>query len=207
MKFFKFGLIAILALGTGLACPGSDGHEGHEGHENHEDHDSHEKHESRRGEDGPAAEEDRHAEAASADDDHDHGHGDESGGSTGLGMAVRAADETTGIELAPAAIARLNIQTTPLRSFQAPSNSEFSIPRQALIRYEDRAQIFVQTGTRLRPVDVRVLADSGDRVRIKTSGSADVGGLKNVDLVTRHAPLVRLAYLEAFGASGSGHGH
>lgn len=204
MKFFKFGLIAILALGTGLGCPGSNVHEDHG---DHGDREGHEKHDSRRGEDSPVSEEHRHAEAGSADDDHGHGHEDESGGSVGPGKAVRAADETTGIELAPAAIARLNIQTTPLRSFQASSTTEFLIPQQALIRYEDKAEIFVQIGTRLRPTDVRVLAASGDHVRIKTNGSAAVAGWQDAALVTRNAPFVRLAYLEAFGASGSGHGH
>lgn len=202
MKFFKFSLIAVLTLWTGLACPRSGNHEEHEEHEEHEGR----RVEAHTNEDVPAAAEHRHSEEA-APTGESHAHETESRPNAGPGMAVRAADETAGIELAPAAIARLNIQTTPLRSFQVSSITEYLIPQQALIYYEDKAAIFVQSGTRLRPTEVRVLAVYGDQVRIKTIGSVAVIGLRDAALVTHNAPFVRLAYLEAFGASGSGHGH
>ncbi|MEQ9363153.1 MAG: hypothetical protein RIF32_02865 [Leptospirales bacterium] len=214
-------LLCVFALAPlGFACPG-DSHEGSESggnqaghgatqrdeHQDHANHDGNHKddhdgdHEKER-DDGQRGH-DSHA----GHDDH-HGHG--GGQNVGPGMAVLAADEETGIELSAVALERLGAGFTPLISFAATAESfrEFLVPADAVIAFEDQTQIFLRhSNQRIRPYAVRAGARSGDLRQIRIVDPAFEGVSRDTELATRAAALVRLAYLEAFGASGSGHGH
>jgi hypothetical protein len=127
----------------------------------------------------------------------------------GPDMAVLAADEESGIELAEAAVKRLEVEFAPLRSFRtADSNNEFSIPFAALILFEDAAQVFIRSEKRIRPIRVRIVDQSEARIRIRIAEESfrSTTHTEQAELVVEQAGFVRLAYLEAFGASGSGDG-
>lgn len=153
--------------------------------------------------DGPAhddhAEHDEHREHGDHGDHDDHGHG---ATTSGPELAVRFADEATGIELAPAAVERLGLGFRSLRSYVAGDG--FVVPETAVVYSERRALVYLRSGERLRPVEVRVTGRSSDGLRLQWRGGAPEG---NPDLIIAGAPLLHLAYLTAFGATGSGHGH
>lgn len=189
MKYFRTAMALSLILAfafVGLACPGGDTNHENEEHDDHEEHEEHEEH--------------------GEHDDHGHGHG--SSQTAGPGMAVVAADEELGIELSPVALERLGVQFTPLSNFRGSDGArEFSVPTMTLVLFEDQAQIFVRDRERIRPYSIRILSRSGDRSRVRVVDPVFANLTESADLVTGEAALVRLAYLEAFGASGSGHGH
>ena len=191
MGFFKYvcrlpgSLVLVLMIaGCGGEQDDHAGHEDHNGHEEHSEHAEHSEHEDQGEHDG------HH-------DRHDH-HG--AATTSGPGMAVSFADADQGIELVPAAMERLGLEFQPLSSFAADGG--FVVPEEAVVFSERRALIYLRMGERLRPFEVSASADAGKR-RIQLNQGVPV----DAELVSSGSALLHLAYLTAFGATGSGHGH
>ena len=128
-------------------------------------------------------------------DDHDN-HG--SHNSYGTDMAVLEADEHTGIVLADRAI-----ETCEIRFSDPGQYGPESIPGEARVYVGYATLVYVQKQSRIFPVLLE--GNPGAKIQaLKRPGELDFSNLR---LVVKNADLVHLALLEAFGASGSGHGH
>ena len=133
---------------------------------------------------------------------HDHGsedaHADEKSASVGPGLAILEAHETRGIRLNEKAVKRLKLEFS--RVDATPKG--FEVPNGSIIGQRGETLIYVQRNDWLTMVKVDVISRSKDRAFIKSEN------LKNDEkVVSSNAGLVRLSHLEAFGASGDGHGH
>ncbi len=125
-------------------------------------------------------------------------HGDEKSASVGPGLAILEAHETRGIKLNEKAAKRLRLEFSPARA----SNKGFEVPSASVIGQRGENLLYVKRDDWLTMVKVEVLSRTKDRAFIKSEN------LKAEEQVVSHnAGLVRLSHLEAFGASGDGHGH
>ena len=115
--------------------------------------------------------------------------------------AVTKADEQKGIKLASHSINLLKIKTVLLQKF-ATNQYVYQIPKSSLVYFEDKVGIYYKRGEWYNLKGVKIHSNTGSTVAISTKY------LLNIDqLVVSGVPLLRLAHLEAFGASGEGHGH
>ena len=135
---------------------------------------------------------------AGHDGEKEGAHEDEKSASVGPGLAILEADETRGIKLNEKAVKRLRLEFSPARA----SNKGFEVPSASVIGQRGETLLYVRRDDWLTMVKVEVLSRAKDRAFIKSEN------LKAEELVvSNNAGLVRLSHLEAFGASGDGHGH
>jgi len=170
----------------------------HDEHESHADNDHHDKHDGEHDDEHSDEEHDEHNDEHNDDhhgehDGEDHG---EASGSVGPNKAILEADRETGILIAPAVMDRFKIQFRPLREFA--SGPGFLIPDRFVVRSENRRIVYIRSGGRVRPIIVGLAS---------TLLPAESKVSEDDELVVSQLPLVHLAYIEAFGASGSGHAH
>ena len=137
-----------------------------------------------------------------AHEGHDHGGHDHGGHShgpvrrTGAGMAVLMASRERGIMLSPRALETIGAEFRPSAGLRA-REAVYRIPDQAIVEHMGETELFIRRGNWILPVAAR-------RVR----GGAQSALVRNDDeIAIEGAALLRLAYIEAFGASGTGHGH
>ncbi len=156
----------------------------HAGHKVHDDDDKHAEHDD-------LDKEEKHPE-------HDkHGHSDVS-----TKKAVIKTDEKKGIQLSPEAEKTIGLKMVPLNRYNAGGKKRFKIPASSLVRHEFDRSCYLQSGPWYRPEKIRILENRKGFLQV------EIPGARNKDkLVVAGAPLLRLSYLEAFGASGHGHGH
>lgn len=176
-------------------------HDEHNGHDDHNDEAHHDGHDDEAHHDDHDGHDDEH---------HDHGDHHHAPRSVGEGMAVIAADEELGVELAPAALERLGVRFGFLQDYRRPGGAErdYRVPADCVVFFENDAWIFLRDANRrVRPYSVRVAPRAGTSRDLTIIDSNFASSQLQSELVIVAAPLVRLAYLEAFGASGSGHGH
>ena len=198
-----------------ISCSESDKSNKHQNHiekHDHSDHDSeehsgkHEKDHSDESHDKDHADKDSHDEEShkkEEDSEHDesdeHGHHGES--KFGKGKAVTKADENKGIQLADHTIDLLKIKTKPLGKYKTGENT-YKLPKSSLVYFENQVGVYYRRDNWYNLHNVKIRSKHHNLVSITAKT------LKATDkLVTSGAPLLRLAHLEAFGASGEGHGH
>lgn len=135
------------------------------------------------------------------DGEHHDKHG---GGEFGPTHGVRHYNEDKGIVLGKEAIERLGVRFTQVRKLRRRGRY-YRLPAQAVIEEENMTGIYVRSPGRQKPrlkfTPVRLIANHGDMATIDARLNYDQS------IVTQSAALVRLAELNAAGASGTGHGH
>lgn len=149
---------------------------------------------------------DEDARASAHENEHEDAHGHAEHANAGPDRAVLAADEASGIVLADAAVRRLGLRFEALAKWRSGASHDYLIPADCLVYHEEGVQVFVRRRDRIRPQPVRILERRGTHTLVRWPADAPPPAA-DAELVTNGASLVRLAYLEAFGASGSGHGH
>ncbi|MCP4137405.1 MAG: hypothetical protein GY754_40940, partial [bacterium] len=134
-------------------------------------------------------------------DDHDAEDGHEEQSNVGEGKAVTKADEKLGIQLSDRALKTIGVQTRPVSKIKALKGNRYQVPAASLVYYEDKAAVYIKRDGWYTLVNCSTVTSGGKTAII----SARLR--RNDHLVTAGAALLRLAHLEAFGASGHGHGH
>ena len=131
-------------------------------------------------------------------DSHGHSHsGHGQSRNTGKDMAIIEADESRGIILAAKAIETCNIR------FSTPGAYGLEeLPATSHVRTGQAILVYVRISNRIFPVLISGTIDGIPGLRSK--GEVPFA---EVEVVILNADLTHLGYLEAFGASGSGHGH
>lgn len=129
------------------------------------------------------------------------GHGHDEDGKSGEKKAVTKADEQKGIQLAHHVGKLLRIKTNPIRAY-ASGKYTFRVPKTSLVYFEDKTGVYYKRNNWYNLEHVKSYGRKGNTILISTRHL-----LKTDQLVTIGVPLLRLAHLEAFGASGEGHGH
>lgn len=131
---------------------------------------------------------------------HVHNDEQEGGKEFGPGKGVIEYEADRGIVLDPLAFKRLQVALTPVSSLQR-KGTHWVVPQSALIEDENDKGVYIKSGKWLQFVPVKLIS--------KKTMTAEVSGpfLKAEAIVTQSAALVRLAELNAAGASGEGHGH
>jgi hypothetical protein len=135
-------------------------------------------------------------------DEHGHAHGEEAheeeaSPSVGPGKAIEEANETRGIRLSEKALKRLKLG----RKLISGASSLLNVPKTALVLERGQSFVYVERDGWLTRVLVTISKSDSLSAHVK-------GDLKNGEtVITEGSGLVRLAHLEAFGASGDGHGH
>lgn len=118
------------------------------------------------------------------------------------GTAVIRASKKQGIQLSAKAQKTIGIRLQPLTQQKKSTGNEYLVPRQSLVYYEHSVGLYLKRGNWFNLQAVTVIRQNKKNIRIKAAL------LKPGDLIViKGAPLLRLAHLEAFGASGHGHGH
>jgi len=140
-------------------------------------------------------------ETGHKDDDGDHD-GHDHNESSGTGKAVLKADEKKGIQLSEKALETIGIKVKILSRFRAGAANRYNVPSASLVYYEDKSGIYIRRGPWFNLIDVKIIKKGRKITTIRTSGAA-MGDL----IVVHGSALMRLAQLEAFGASGHGHVH
>ena len=122
-------------------------------------------------------------------------------GNYGKGMAVTVADREKGIQLSLKSLRTTGIATASLSIYRI-AGSRYRVPNEALIHYEDRTEIYLLRDGWFMPSPVTAVHETAGISIITISAP------KATDrIVIKKTAIVRLAQLEAFGASGHGHGH
>ncbi len=135
------------------------------------------------------------------DEEHSDEHGHQEETKFGDGKATTKADEKKGIQLANHVIELLKIETKPLRKYSS-AKYDYRVPKSSLVYFEDNVAIYYKRENWYNLRNVKIRSERGSTVLIFTKH------LRKTDhLVINGVPLLRLAHLEAFGASGEGHGH
>ncbi|MCB1315969.1 MAG: hypothetical protein KDK27_08450 [Leptospiraceae bacterium] len=75
------------------------------------------------------------------------------------------------------------------------------VPTAAVVAFEFQYFVCVRHDDWIKPVPVRIHSHDQDYVWLRDTLTVDA------EVAINNAGLVRLAYIEAFGASGQGHGH
>ena len=188
-------VLPVLFLWVFLQCAGDEHHNGREHAGEHHHAETHET--------AKAHVTDTHSEAHTGHngkDDHDAG-GHEEPGNYGKGMAVTAGDRVKGIQLSPKALRTTGIATAPLSMYRI-AGSRYRVPDEALIHYGDRTAVYLLRDGWFMPSHVSAVQETAG-VSVIT-----ISAVKAADrIVIKKTAIVRLAHLEAFGASGHGHGH
>ena len=142
------------------------------------------------------------AEGESAHEGHDHSghdHGGHSHGSvrrTGAGMAVLMASRENGIMLSPRALETIGAEFRPSSGLRA-REAVYRVPDDAIVQHLGETELFVRRGNWIRPVTAARVRGGVESRMVRPGDEIAIEG----------AALLRLAYIEAFGASGTGHGH
>ncbi|HON80631.1 MAG TPA: hypothetical protein PK544_19220 [Spirochaetota bacterium] len=178
-----------------LQCSG----ETHHNAPDHKDEPEHaEQHETAKGHDAEQ-EKEEHTEHH-GEDEHEAGSRSEPG-NFGKDMAVTAADREKGIQLSPKALRTTGIATTPLSTYRTEGGI-FRVPKSAVIHYEEKTAVYILRDGWFLLSPVSGVHEAGNVTIIK------IPGAKTTDsIVIKKTAILRLAHLEAFGASGHGHGH
>lgn len=149
-------------------------------------------------------EEEHHDESEDNHDDeseeeHDgHAH---SGLSTDKAAVIRASKKL-GIQLSGKAQKIIGIKLKPVIHLKESAGHEFLVPRQSLVFYEHAVGLYMKRDNWFNMLNVIVIKQKKNYIHIKAPL------LRRRDfIVIKGVPLLRLAHLEAFGASGHGHGH
>ena len=71
-----------------------------------------------------------------------------------------------------------------------------------LVRHELNRSCYLKQGPWFIQKKVHVIKENRGRVEVTIPGAG-----RNDEIITAGVPLLHLAWLEAFGASGHGHGH
>ena len=128
----------------------------------------------------------------------DHGaHG--SSRNTGPDMAVLEAHKTKGIRLARSTIDTCEIGFSAIGAYNAKN-----IPPSSRIRTGEAILVYVMADNYIYPV---LMSGTLKGEEISAIRARDKVDFSRVRLVVQNSDIVHLALLEAFGASGSGHGH
>ena len=197
-------LLLSLAVAGGIVSCGHKDHnhgkeESHEGH----DHGTEDAEKTDHREADPHNHESDHTEEKDGHDDKEddhghHGHGHDDHDEEG---AITAKDEKLGIQLLPEAVETIGLKTRSLRKFRRAPGT-YVIPPQSLISYEYEEGIYIKRGPWYNLIPVKKLTRGRGGITIRSPH------LRASDhLIIEGAALLRLAHLEAFGASGDGHGH
>ena len=136
------------------------------------------------------------AKAHEVHDDHG-GHG--SSRNAGPDMAVLEAHETKGIRLAHSTVDTCEIGFSTMGAHDAKN-----IPPSSRIRTGEATLVYVMEDTYIYPV---LMSGTLKGEEISALRLRDQVDFSRVRLVVQNSDMVHLALLEAFGASGSGHGH
>lgn len=122
-------------------------------------------------------------------------------GNYGRDMAVTAASREKGIQLSPKALRTAGIISAPLGRFRTPAG-QYRLPADAVIRYEEHTAVYLLRNGWFTLSPASAGRDTGREILVSVPGASGTDRI-----VIKNAALVRLAHLEAFGASGHGHGH
>ncbi len=189
LKTTNIILLSIILIATGCSKdqhghdePKHDSHKVHDhGSKKHKDHDhGHKKHDDHKG--------------------HDHADHKETS-NAGKHLAVTKAVKEIGIQLSAASIKAIKLKTAKLSAYKI-SKTYFNIPKTALIYYEDKALVYIKRFNWFMQLDARIISKTAHWVTVNLKGIR-----ANDQLVIAATAILRLAYLEAFGASGHGHSH
>ena len=116
----------------------------------------------------------------------------------GKHRAVMRAEPERGIQLSDVAISTCGISFEPIRF----DKGRASIDPHSIVHHGFEREIYLRSGNWIRPYSVEILNRENGRLEVSVPDAP-----ASADIVHRRANIVRLAYREAFGASGSGHGH
>jgi hypothetical protein len=105
-----------------------------------------------------------------------------------------------GLLLSENAAAAIGLKT--VRISEPTGKNILQVPAGALVYYRDRVCVYIINEERFTETDVQVIKISGGTASIKISGKFKGGAV-----VTEGADILRLTFLEASGATGSGHIH
>ncbi len=130
---------------------------------------------------------------------HDVHGGDGSSRNAGPDMAVLEAHETKGIRLAHSTVDTCEIGFSTMGAYDAKN-----IPPSSRIRTGEATLVYVMEDTYIYPV---LMSGTLKGEEISALRLRDQVDFSRVRLVVQNSDIVHLALLEAFGASGSGHGH
>jgi hypothetical protein len=115
--------------------------------------------------------------------------------------AVLKSDDKKGIILSKEAVKSLQLKSQKAVFFYHDKSS-YIVPNKSLVFYEDKVCIYYKRGQWYNFSNVYIIK------RYKTKTYIRINHLKRNDLIViKGANLLRLAYLDAFGASGHGHVH
>lgn len=142
-----------------------------------------------------------------AEKEHDENHGEGHEGSSenheeheesGAKSKYVQADEKRGVRLDPVILKQFAIETARLKPL---SKRNFQVPISSLVSFEQSTGVYILRNGWYNLLPVRILKKSNRRAIIQ-------GRILPGDrVVIRGAGMLRLIHLEAFGASGEGHGH
>ena len=156
----------------------------HSSKEDHKDHDDHSSKEDHKDHDDHSSEEDHKIK------------------NFGKNMAVLNADENKGIQLSKEAIKTIALVEKKLSRYSLKKKNTYRIPINSLIFYENNVGIYLKRDKWYTFHEIRIVKRDNKNAHIVLTGKYD-----KAMLIIEGCALLRLAHLEAFGASGDGHGH
>jgi len=181
---------------------------GHDDHGKKDDHDKDDKHD----DDNHGKKDDHDKVDKHDDDDHD----DEGGSEFGPKKGVRKYEESKGIVLGKEAYRRFKVGLTSLRKLKR-RGSTYTIPLAALILEENDKGVYVKNGEFMKFIHVNVVGKNArsatvrfsycSRKQVEKANCLTSQLNRSNSIVSTSAALVRIAELNAAGASGEGHGH
>ncbi|MBX9767200.1 MAG: hypothetical protein K2X47_08015 [Bdellovibrionales bacterium] len=201
MKHLSFSSLAVVLfsclLNPGLSIGKTEKKESQESEHKHT-----ETEKEGHGDSHDEAEEHGHDESKEKHDHEDaHGedaHEEEARPSVGEGKAVVRADKRQGIQLSEESEKFLEIQYESLQT----RSSGLEVPSAALLYTMNEVGVYRRRDKWLKLVDVKVISSANGKSIVTSPDLRDQD-----QVVTTGSAIVRLADLEAFGASGDGHGH
>lgn len=122
--------------------------------------------------------------------------------SVGPDNAITEANPKHGIKIRPEIWEDLGLKTRTLSLFRK-KEKQYRIPTAAIVEFENKNIVYLLSEDRwIKEIRVQVIRKDSGYVL------AEFSPLRPDDQIfTSGLSVVRLSYLEAFGASGSGHGH
>lgn len=143
----------------------------------------------------------QHSEESSSK--HSHNETDSSGSNQNAGpqYAVLTANQEKGIQLSEQSLKICGIR------FAAPGKYKGNFPASSLVHVSGLQLVYVRKGDWIFPVNLGNSTHSQSAEEIPSLRQAAAVDWDQSELAVENVDIIHLALLEAFGASGSGHGH
>ncbi|MEQ8353885.1 MAG: hypothetical protein RH862_20570 [Leptospiraceae bacterium] len=149
----------------------------------------------------PEESDSQHSEESSSN--HTHNETDSSGSNQNAGpqYAVLKANQEKGIQLSEQSLKICGIR------FAAPGKYKGNFPASSLVHVSGLQLVYVRNGDWIFPVNLGNSTHSQSAEEIPSLRKAAAVDWDQSELAVENVDIIHLALLEAFGASGSGHGH